>query len=245
MRRINLLPPEERRRGLALQAPGGILGTLLIVGAALLLVMVGVYVFYLFRVNNQEDQIAQLDQQIAEQNARLAELSPFRDLQARLDSKKPIADGIFRSRFAWDEFLQGLAFVIPDSTSLDTLTAQASPIDIEAPVEQPLTPPGAITFTGISLPEYRNISDFIVSMNTLPFLSNTQLTSAELDQETFADPALTFEVASELITEVGRSGAEVRLEGPAPPEDPQTIEGNAASQSQYLNQGQYLDQGSP
>ena len=233
MRRINLLPPEERRRGFALQAPGGILGTLLIAGAALLLVMVGVYVFYLVRVNNQEDQISQLNQQITDQNARTAELSPFGDLQARLDSKKPVADGIFRSRFAWDEFLQGLAFVIPDTTSLDTMTAQASPIDIEAPVEQPLSPPGAVTFTGTAMPEYRNISDFIVSMNSLPFLSNTQLTSAELDRETYAEPALNFEVASELVTEVGRSGAEVRLEGPDPPKDPPTIEGNSASQSQY------------
>ncbi len=230
MRRINLLPPEERRRGVALQAPGGILGTLLIVGAAVLLIMVGIYVFYLVRLNNQEEQIAQLDQQIAEQNARLAELSPFRDLQARLDAKKPVADGIFRSRFAWDEFLQGLAFVIPDSTALDTLTAAAAPINIQAPVEQPLSPPGAITFTGIALPAYQNVADFIVTMNNLSFLSNTQLTSAELDRETFAEPALRFEVASELITLVGQSGSEVRIEGPEPPPE---IEGAPASQSQY------------
>lgn len=233
MRRINLLPPEERRRGLALQAPGGIIGTLLIAGAALLLVMVGVYVFYLVRVNNQEDQIAQLNQQITEQNGRLAELGPFEDLQARLDSKKPVADGIFRSRFAWDEFLQGLAFVIPETTSLDTLTAQAAPIDIEAPVGQTLSPPGAVTFTGTALPEYRNISDFIVSMNSLRFLSNTELVSAELDRETFAEPALNFEATSELVTEVGRSGAEVRIEGPAPPEDSPSIDSNSASLSQY------------
>ena len=182
-----------------------------------MLVMVGLYVFYLVRVNNQENQISQLNQQITEQNARLAELSPFGDLQARLDSKRPVANGIFRSRFAWDEFLQGLAFVIPATTSLDTLTAQASPIDIEAPVGQTLSPPGAITFTGTALPEYRNVSDFIVSMNSLRFLSNTQLISAELDRKTFADPVLKFEVSSELVTEVGRSGAEVRLEGPNPP----------------------------
>lgn len=233
MRRINLLPPEERRRGVALQAPGGILGTLLIVGAAVLLVMIGVYVFYQVRLNNQEEQIAQLDQQITEQNARLAELSPFRELQARLDAKKPVADGIFRSRFPWDEFLQGLAFVIPSETALDSLTAQAAPIDIQAPVEQPLSPPGAVTFTGVSLPDYQNVSEFVVTMNTLRFLSDTELVSAELDRETFAEPALNFEVASELITLVGQSGTEVRIEGPEPEEQPPTIEGDSASQSQY------------
>lgn len=232
MRRINLLPPEERRRGVALQAPGGILGTLLIAGAAVLLVMVGVYVFYLVRLNNQEDQIARLDQQITEQNARLAELSPFRDLQARLNAKKPVADGIFRSRFAWDEFLQGLAFVIPATTALDTFTAQAAPVDIEAPVEQPLAPPGAVTFTGVALPDYQNVADFIVTMNTLRFLSNTELTSAELDRDTFAEPALRFEVAAELVTVVGQSGTEVRIEGPEPG-GPPPIEGAPASQSQY------------
>lgn len=233
MRRINLLPPEERRRGVALQAPGGILGTLLIVGAAVLLVMIGVYVFYQVRLNNQEEQIAQLDQQITEQNARLAELSPFRELQARLDAKKPVADGIFRSRFPWDEFLQGLAFVIPSETALDSLTAQAAPIDIQAPVEQPLSPPGAVTFTGVALPDYQNVSEFVVTMNTLRFLSDTELVSAELDRETFAEPALNFEVASELITLVGQSGTEVRIEGPEPEEQPPTIEGDSASQSQY------------
>lgn len=233
MRRINLLPLEERRRGVAPQAPGGILGTLLIVGAAVLLLMIGVYVFYTVRLNNQEGQIAQLDQQITEQNARLAELSPFRELQARLDAKKPVADGIFRSRFPWDEFLQGLAFVIPSETALDSLTAQAAPIDIKAPVEQPLSPPGAVTFTGVAFPDYQNVSEFVVTMNTLRFLSNTKLVSAELDRETFAEPALNFEVASELITLVGQSGTEVRIEGPEPEEQPPTIEGDSASQSQY------------
>jgi exoribonuclease II len=81
-----------------------------------------VYLFFLLRLNGVEDEIAELDQQIAEQNQRLTELAPYRDLQARLDAKKPVADGIFRTRFPWDEFLQGLAFVIPQTTALDTFT---------------------------------------------------------------------------------------------------------------------------
>ncbi|HZY66729.1 MAG TPA: hypothetical protein VFE21_12745 [Rubrobacteraceae bacterium] len=213
MRRINLLPPEERRRGAALSVPGGVLGMLLIAGAAVLLVMVGLYVFYLLRLNTVEEEIARLDQQIAEQNQRIAELSPFQDLQARLEAKKPIADGIFRTRFLWDEFLQGLAFVIPPDTALDTLAAQASPIDIQAPVEQTLSPPGAVTFTGVALPDYENVADFVVRMNTLRYLANSQLNSAELDRETFAQPAINFEVASELITQAGAQGAELRIDG--------------------------------
>ncbi len=212
MRRINLLPPEERRRGgIDLKSRTGLLGVLLIAGSLVILLMIGLYLFYLVRLNIEQNRIAELDQQIARSNQRIAELSPFRDLQAQLEAKKSIADGIFRSRFPWDEFLQGIAFVIPPSTALDSLTAEAAAINVQAPVGQELV--GAVTFTGFALPEYQNVSDFLVQMNTLRFLTNTQLNSAELDRETFAEPAISFEAASELITRVGESGAEVRIEG--------------------------------
>ena len=208
MRRINLLPPEERRRAAA-RLRGVVPATLLIVGAVAIIAMVGLYLFFLLRLNAVEDEIAELDRQIAEQNQRLAELAPYRELQARLDAKKPVADGIFRTRFPWDEFLQGLAFIIPETTALDSFTAEAAPIDIQAPVEQPLEPPGSITFSGIALSRFQNVADFVVQMNQLQYLANTQLNSAE--REALGSP-ITFEVASELITVVGENGTEVRID---------------------------------
>jgi type IV pilus assembly protein PilN len=210
MRRINLLPPEERGRS-AERFRGGVLGILLIAGALVLVLMVGVYLILLLRLGDLEDKVAELDDEIAQQNGHLAELSPYRDLKTRLEEKKPVADGIYRSRFAWDEFLQGLAFVIPESTALDTLTAEAASTNIDAPVEQPLEPPGAVTFTGIALPRYENVADFVVRMDNLEFLANAQLDLAEL--KALGQPAISFEVGSELITIVGENGTEVRLEG--------------------------------
>jgi Tfp pilus assembly protein PilN len=217
MRRINLLPPEERRRS-AERLGGRAAPILLVVLAVAIIAMVGVYLFFLMRLNAVEDDIAELDRQIAEQNQRLAELAPYRDLQARLEDKKPVADGIFRTRFPWDEFLQGLAFIIPETTALESFTAEAARIDIQAPVEQPLEPPGAITFTGVALPRYQNVADFVVQMNNLRFLANAQLNSAELDQQNFGQPAITFEVASELVTVVGENGTEVRIDEGTPAE---------------------------
>jgi type IV pilus assembly protein PilN len=173
--------------------------------------MVGVYLVLLLRLGDLEDQVAKLDAEIARQNAHLAELSPYRDLKARLEAKKPVADGIFRSRFAWDQFLQGLAFVVPESTALDTFTAEAAPVDIDAPVEQPLEPPGTISFTGVALPRYENVADFVVRMDNLQYLANADLDKAVL--KTLAQPAVSFEVASELVTLVGENGTEIRLEG--------------------------------
>ena len=232
MRRINLLPPEERRRRAVAAPRRGVIGALLIAGALVLIVMVAVYVIYMIRINNVEDQIADLEQQIAQQNARLAELAPYRDLQARLDAKKPVADGIVRTRFAWDEYLQGLAFVIPDTTALESMTANASPINLNAPVEQPLSPPGSVTFTGISLPKYENISDFVIQMNTLRYLSNSTLSSAELDRETFARPAINFEVSAELVTIVGENGTELRIEEGTPSD---TSDGSPNDQASALS----------
>jgi len=209
LRRINLLPSDERARP-ADRLRRGVLGILLIVGAFVVIVMVGVYLVLLLRLNDLEDQVAKLDDEIAQQNARLAELSPYRDLQTRLEDKKPVADGIFRSRFAWDQFLQGLAFVIPETTALDTFTAKAAPVDIDAPVEQPLDPPGTIAFTGVALPRYENVADFVVRMDNLQYLANAELDRAVL--KTFSQKAVSFEVASELVTIVGQNGTEVRLD---------------------------------
>ncbi|MDQ3498094.1 MAG: PilN domain-containing protein [Actinomycetota bacterium] len=214
MRQINLLPTDERGRP-ADRLRRGVLGILLIVGAFVVILMVGIYLVLLLRLNDLEDQVAELDDEITRQNAHLAELSPYRDLKVRLEDKKPVADGIFRSRFAWDQFFQGLAFVVPETTALDTLTAEAAPVDFDAPVEEPLDPPGTVTFTGIALPRYENVADFVVRMDNLQYLANADLDRAA--RRTFEQPAVgqvvSFEVASELVTIVGENGTEVKLEG--------------------------------
>ena len=211
MRRINLLPSDERGRA-AERFGGSVLGILLIAGALVVVVMVGVYLLMLLRLNDLEDQVAQLDNDIAQQNARLAELSPYRDLQAQLDAKKPIADGIYSTRFAWDQFFQGLAFVVPESTALNAMTAESSPVDLEATPEQPLEPAGTVTFAGVALPQFENVADFVVRMDNLQYLANAELDLASR-QEDSQDSPLTFEVASALVTIAGENGTEVKIEG--------------------------------
>jgi hypothetical protein len=55
------------------------------------------------------------------------------------------------------------------------------------------------------------VADFVVRMDNLQYLANADLDRAVL--KTFAQPAVSFEVASELVTLVGDNGTEVRLEG--------------------------------
>jgi type IV pilus assembly protein PilN len=220
LRRINLLPPEERRRrrpGVPATTRSTLIGALLGVAGLAVLLMVGLYLFYFVRLGNERDQISQLRGETARLQAEVADLAPFRDLQARLDAKKSIADGIWRTRFPWDEFLRDLQFVIPDTTALDSFVAVASPVNVNVPPVEPpevedLEPTGTISFSGVALPEYRNVSDFVVRMNNLRYLANADLTTAELDRETFVDDAITFEVNADLVTRVGDDGNEVPLE---------------------------------
>jgi Tfp pilus assembly protein PilN len=221
LRRINLLPQDERRwrpfsglSGLSgTSVPGGLPGLLAIAGAALVVVLAGVYLIYAVMLGNVEEEIASLDEQISGRQARVAELQPFDELQAGLDAKKPVADGIYRTRFAWDGLLEGLAFVTPDTTSLESFEGEASQVDVSAQSGEVLSPPGSIAFDGLALADYRNVADFVVQMNALSYLENSELDNAELDRETYEEPAILFQVTSRLLTTAGENGDEVPLDG--------------------------------
>lgn len=242
MRRVNLLPKDERQRGLP-NFQGATAGILLSGAAVVIIVVAAVSIFCILRLYSLNNDIADLDANLAEQNQRLQELEPYSQLEGEIAAKQPVADGVVRSRFAWDEFLQGLAFIIPEATSLETLTAEASPVDINAPLDQNLQPPGTVTFTGLSLPDYTNVADFIVRLNTLRFLANSELDVAELDQETYAEDAINFEISAEMITEVGARDSEVRLQADDSGSDSATDNPNAASaaEDQYAAGEQYAN----
>jgi Tfp pilus assembly protein PilN len=83
LRRTNLLPPEERRGRrpiIPTATRTGVIGILLILGALLVMIMIGLYLYYFVRLGNEEEQITQLEQDIARQQARVQELAPFQNL---------------------------------------------------------------------------------------------------------------------------------------------------------------------
>ncbi|AHY46754.1 Fimbrial assembly protein (PilN) [Rubrobacter radiotolerans] len=228
MRRVNLLPPEERQRGLSGLSENA-LGGLIIAAAALVILVAGISLYSLIRLNSLDGTIADLDESILQRTDQVQELQPYAELEGDIASKQPVADGVVRTRFPWDEFLRQLSFVIPAATTLETLTAEASPVDIDASVGEELDPPGAVTFVGFSQPDYTNVADFVLQMNTIRFLSNSELDRAELDRTTFAEEALDFEVSSQLVTVVGERESEVRLESGEPATETQYGAGDQAA----------------
>ncbi|MGI8649513.1 MAG: PilN domain-containing protein [Rubrobacter sp.] len=211
MRRVNLLPREERQRGFS-GIPEATLGIFAVAGAAIVFLVAVISLFCFFRLNALDSTVARLDSDIQGQTQTLQELEPYSQLEDEVARKQPVADGIVRTRFWWDEFLRQLQFVIPATTSLQSLTAEAAPVDVTASVGQQLQPPGATTFVGFAEPNYTNVADFILQMDTLRFLANSGLAQAELDRTTFAEEAINFEINSELVTIVGERDQEVRLQ---------------------------------
>jgi hypothetical protein len=55
-------------------------------------------------------------------------------------------------------------------------------------------------------------------MDNLQYLANADLDTAALKRNILSEPAVSFEVASELVTLVGDTGTEVRLERGSPEE---------------------------
>ena len=201
MRRIN--PPPSCRRGVAVgeQVTQRCCGYSTCRSLVLIL-MVGVYLVLLLRLGDLEDQVAKLDAEIARQNAALAELSPTGI--SRRASKQKVADGIFRSRFTWDQVLQALALSCRRAR-LDTFTAEAAPVDIDAPVEQPWN---WYDNVGIALPVTKC---GLRRADGQPPVSCQRGPRQAALRNILPEPAVSFEVASELVTLVGDNGRE--LEG--------------------------------
>ena len=78
--------------------------------------------------------------------------------------------------------------------------------------EETLTPLGSISFEGLALADYRNVADFVVQMEGLPYMQNSELENAELDRETYEEPAITFEASADLVTRAGAQGEEIPLD---------------------------------
>ena len=125
MRAVNLLPDDLKPR----QATGALRGSsyALIGALGLLLVMAVVYVLSANQANDRKTQIATVQQETAEAEARAAELAPyeaFAQVKAtRIASVKDLAD----RRFDWERLMRELALVLPAGTSLTDLTASTTP----------------------------------------------------------------------------------------------------------------------
>ena len=177
MKRINLLPQEERVKA---SRERGLIWAILIL-VAVVVVLGLVYVKYNSDVNAKQDELAAIEAETAVVEAQIAELSPYAALQAQRTAMTETAKGIYQSSVPFSILLQELSLVIPENVRLQTLTATV-PVSMQpsgAAVETAVgaAAPADVTFTG-QTEKHRDVAEFMTRLGLIPQLMDITLTTS-------------------------------------------------------------------
>lgn len=154
--RVNLLPREYEERAAARRATAfTILALVLFV-----IVLAVVYFLKVADVNAARDERDAAQAEVARLQAEVAQLAEFQELADRLESRNALLATAMATEISWARVLNDLSLSFPSSSSLVTLTANATTVETAPPAatgEQAVDfgeQVGAVTFTGYSVERY-------------------------------------------------------------------------------------------
>jgi Tfp pilus assembly protein PilN len=126
MKPVNLIPAEDRRGVGAPMRTGS--AVYIVVGAlAAILVAVCAVVFLGNKAADKQTEVAALESQAAETQARADGLSSYVSFQEMRDSRVETIDSLATSRFDWERVIRELSIVIPRGIWLSNLTGTVGP----------------------------------------------------------------------------------------------------------------------
>jgi Tfp pilus assembly protein PilN len=177
MKRINLLPQEERVKA---SRERGLIWAILILVAVV--VVLGLwYVKLNGDVNAKQSELAAIQSETTTVQAKIAELAPYAALQTQRTSMTETAKGIYQSSVPFSILLQELSLVIPENVRLQTVTAIV-PLSMLPGGAAPATAVGApaaadVTFTG-QTEKHRDVAEFMTRLGLIPQLMDIILTQS-------------------------------------------------------------------
>ena len=127
VRRINLVPPGERRRT---QSDVG----LLILLAVVVAILAGVgYAWFHYRTSlaDKETELAQVQTEIRDVQQQLDALAQFEALQTSKNQTEALVQQIYAGRTLLSEILGDISLVIPKEAWVQTMSLSASDWDME------------------------------------------------------------------------------------------------------------------
>jgi Tfp pilus assembly protein PilN len=176
MKRINLLPPEERAKA---RRERGLMYVIVAL-VAIVVVLGGVYLWQNNSVSSKEDERDQLEADIAAIEQQSAALRQYEVLQTKRTEMTTTAQQIDAARVPWSTVFEQISLVIPENVRLQSLTCTvpATMLPGSAAAAEAGTELAAdITFTGQTY-EHKDVAEFMTRLGLIPHLTNVQLSSS-------------------------------------------------------------------
>jgi Tfp pilus assembly protein PilN len=204
MKRIDLLPPEQRVKA---SRERGLLWAILIL-VAIVVALGLVYVGQNSQVTDKQAELDGLTAQTAAVQQQALALRPYAEIQTTRTAMTQTAKGIYDSRVPWSTILQEISLVIPENVRLQSLSGTV-PVTMLPGSAVPPAPSAAatadLTFTGTSY-THEDVAEFMTRLGLIPQLSNVQLasstgaaaTGATDTTATAVTPTVTFTVTASL-----------------------------------------------
>ena len=204
MKRIDLLPPEQRVKA---SRERGLLWAILIL-VAVVVALGLVYVWQNGQVSDKQAELDQLTAQTAAVQQQALALRPYAEIQTTRTAMTQAAKGIYDSRVPWSTILQEVSLVIPENVRLQSLSCAIPATMLPGPAVPPALGAAAtadLTFTGTTY-AHKDVAEFLTRLGLIPQLSNIQLasstgaaaTGATDTTGTAVTPTVTFTVTASL-----------------------------------------------
>ena len=187
MKRMNLLPPELRPR------EGGRRGSSYLVIGALFASVVAmlVYAMVIGGVRSDETELASLNNETQQAEARADALRPYGDFAEMKDQREQSVRTVADTRFDYERLTRELARILPAGVwigHLDVAPAQPDQEVVEAGADSVAgsqTPPPAMTVSGCA-PDQDIVADALDRLHALTGATNVELGSSRNSESTQA-----------------------------------------------------------
>lgn len=196
MKRINLLPPEQRVK--ASRERGR-----LYVALGLLILLVALGAIYFLQMNTANSKQEELDGITAETQAvtqQVTALRPYAQIHDLRSAMSETSQSIYEARVPWSTILESVSLVIPENVRLSNMSCAIPEVMLpgEAQTEAKTEPSTDITFSGTTY-THKDVAEFMTRLGLIPQLTNVQLaSSAGASNETATTRTVTFTVTASL-----------------------------------------------
>jgi Tfp pilus assembly protein PilN len=204
MKRIDLLPPEQRVKA---SRERGLLWAILIL-VAIVVALGLVYVGQNSQVTDKQAELDGLTAQTAAVQQQALALRPYAEIQTTRTAMTQTAKGIYDSRVPWSTILQEISLVIPENVRLQSLSGTVPVTMLPGSARPPAPRPPATAAHTLNRPSYthEDVAEFMTRLGLIPQLSNVQLasstgaaaTGATDTTATAVTPTVTFTVTASL-----------------------------------------------